>query len=72
MGNRILQLLICDQTTLEDAIYVSAVNVEGALIQGGAVPNKDYKIIDLYKLAIPIAVEMMRNNTVTSWRNPNE
>lgn len=50
------------QNSLEDLIYIMALNVEDALITGGAVPGKDYKILDLYQLAMPLAQDLFKTN----------
>jgi|LSQX01.2.fsa_nt_gb hypothetical protein len=44
-----------------DAYRVAAYNVEQSLIDAGAVPGKDYSLLDVYKLAVPL-VEYMLNN----------
>lgn len=71
MNTRLLPLKDCDQSTLEDMIYVAAVNVEDAMRTGGAIPGRDYALRDLYSMAVPIAVEMLRSNVVKSWRTPS-
>ena len=48
--------------SLEDLIYVMAINVEDAMITGGAIPGRDYKILDLYKLAMPLAQDLFKTN----------
>lgn len=67
---RLLPLKDCDIKTLEDAIYTAAVNVEDALLSAHAAPGKDYGVLDLYRMAVPIAVEMLRQEAVDSWRVP--
>lgn len=41
-----------DLSTLVDTLSMLAANIEDALIQGGANVGSDYKILDLYQLAI--------------------
>ena len=41
---------------LIDHYQIVAANIEGSLIQAGAVPGKDYTILDLYKLAEPFVL----------------
>lgn len=53
-----------DMSALEDVIYVFALNVEDALITGGAEPGKDYTILDLYKMAMPLAKDYYEKNDV--------
>ncbi|MDB2384431.1 hypothetical protein N9V90_01140 [Endozoicomonas sp.] len=50
-----------DQESLDDIIYIAARNVEDALITGGAVPGKDYNILDCYKLAKPYALHLFEH-----------
>lgn len=49
-------------TALEDTIYVCALNVEDALLLGGAKPGEDYQMLDLYKLAMPVAAQIFHEN----------
>ena len=51
-----------DQTNLTDMLMIAARNVEDALIQSGAIPGKDYNILDVYKLAQPFALELFQKN----------
>lgn len=46
---------------LADEYLAMAYTIELSLISGGAVPGKDYTILDLYKLAQPFALEVFRN-----------
>lgn len=48
--------------TLEDMIYVAALNVEDALITGGAIPGVDYQIMDLYRLGAPFAMKLYESH----------
>lgn len=61
-----------DITTYDDLLYSCAVTVEDALIQGGAVPLRDYEIKDLYKMAVPIAVSMANEQTTITAGIPND
>lgn len=59
MSNRLLKTYeTVDRQSLDDLIYIAALNVENALLLGGAVPGKDYTILDLYRLGNPYAVAM--------------
>lgn len=49
-----------DCSTLEDLWMALAKNVEQSLELGGAVPGKDYTILDCYKLAQPFALAMFK------------
>lgn len=49
--------------TLEDLVFIMAKNIETSLIEGGAVPGKDYKIHDLYTWAMPFALEVFKDKT---------
>lgn len=48
---------------LADEYLAMAYNVELSLISAGAVPGKDYSILDLYKLAQPLVVELFRDDS---------
>ena len=47
---------------LSDEYLAMAYTVEESLISAGAIPGKDYNIIDLYKLAQPFALELLKSN----------
>ncbi len=49
-----------DPKTLEDFTYLMAANMEDALLQGGAVPGKDYQLLDLYQLGMPLVLEQWK------------
>lgn len=49
--------------TLDDMIYIAALNIEDGMLTGGAEPGKDYKLIDLYQMAIPLAITMYSKRT---------
>lgn len=51
-----------DSNTLDDMIYLAALNVEDALLTGGAVPGVDYQIIDLYRLGMPFAMKFYESH----------
>ena len=48
---------------LTDEYLAMAYNVEQSLIAAGAVPGKDYTLLDLYKLAQPLVIELFRDNS---------
>jgi hypothetical protein len=54
-------------STLEDLLLTMAKNMEYALQEAGAVKEKDYKILDLFELAKPFALEIFskKNNEMT-------
>lgn len=59
MTHRLLKTYeVVDTRDLSDLIYVAAMNVEDAMVTGGLVPGRDYKPLDLYTLAIPIALKL--------------
>lgn len=51
-----------DANTLEDLFLIMAKNIECSLIEGGAIPGKDYSIRDLYTWATPFALEVFKKN----------
>ena len=53
--------------TLEDLMLAMAKNMEYALQEAGATKEKDYKLLDLFELAKPFALEIFskENNEVT-------
>ena len=70
-ADRLMPMRTCDTSTLEDAIYAAAVNVEDALLTAGAIPKEDYKLLDLLSIAAPIVAEMWRQDVVQSFRIPD-
>ena len=51
---------------LEDLLLVMANCIEISMVNGGAVPGKDYTILDLYKLAQPFALhEFQKQEGIT-------
>lgn len=48
--------------SLEVIMLVMATNVEAALIDAGAIPEKDYTMLDLFTLGQPFALEMYKRN----------
>lgn len=48
---------------LADEYLAMAYTLELSLISAGAVPGKDYTILDLYKLAQPFALELFRDDS---------
>jgi hypothetical protein len=57
-----------DPNTLEDLFLIMANNIERSLIQGGAIPGKDYSIHDLFTWATPFALEVFKKNDSMSFR----
>jgi hypothetical protein len=59
-----MRLLRTYETTaincFDDLLYCCAITIEDALLTGGAKPGQDYKTLDLYTLAMPLAI---------AWRN---
>lgn len=49
-------------SSLEDLLLVMAKNVEDSLLLAGAVPEKDYTILDCYKLGQPLALEIFKKH----------
>jgi hypothetical protein len=41
-----------DKGDLQDALLMIAANIEEAMIRGGAMANTDYKILDIFQLAM--------------------
>ncbi len=54
-----------DPSTLEDLILIMARNIEKSLIDGGAIPGKDYTMNNLYSWAMPFAVEVFKSKCIT-------
>lgn len=54
-----------DQSTLQDCWLVTASEIEQSLIEAGATPGEDYGYLDLYKLAMPVVVERVKNDQIT-------
>lgn len=50
---------------LSDLLLVMAKNIEESLVKGGAKPDTDYSVIDLYQLAQPFALAVFKNNINT-------
>jgi len=46
---------------LSDQYLAISYAVEQSLLAAGAVPGEDYTILDLYKLAQPFVLEIMKN-----------
>ena len=58
-----------EMTTLEDLMLTMAKNMEYALQEAGATKEKDYKILDLFELAKPFALEIFsKENNEVSFR----
>ena len=45
---------------LEDELLAFAYTIENSMLSAGARPEKDYTILDLYRLAQPFVLEMFR------------
>lgn len=64
MANALIQKLdVIDRGNLADEYLAMAYNVEQSLLLAGAVPGKDYTLLDLYKLAQPLVIELFRDNS---------
>lgn len=50
----------CSRSALEDLLMLMAHTVEKSMGQAGAIPGRDYTILDLYKLGQPFALEIFR------------
>lgn len=55
---------------LADEFYAIAYNIETSLLNGGAVPGKDYTRLDLYQLAQPFVLELFKGNEKFSYVYP--
>lgn len=53
-----------DMSQLSDVYFVMAKQVEYSLLSAGAVPGKDYTVLDLYRLAQPFVLEKFREGNV--------
>ena len=71
MKKKLMPELNCDATTLEDAIYLVAFNIEKALLISGAEAGKDYTLLDLHKMAMPLVTEMWKENKIKSLAWPS-
>lgn len=56
--------------SLSDEYLAMAYTVELSLISAGAVPGKDYTLLDLYKLAQPFALELFKQNDKIEYDYP--
>lgn len=56
---------VTDHSTLTDLFLCMAVNIEDSLLEAGAIPDKDYTRLDLYKLAQPFAVDVFVRTNVS-------
>jgi hypothetical protein len=52
------------QGTFDDVLHSCAVTTEDAMILGGARPGTDYVRLDIYKLAMPLAIALAQKNQV--------
>jgi hypothetical protein len=53
------------KNTFDDLLYACAVTVEDALQTGGARPGVDYQLLDLYRLAMPLAMDFGKDAEIT-------
>lgn len=51
-----------DMMVMDDLLLTMAKNVEAALKEGGAEPEKDYTYRDLFSMALPFALEVWKKN----------
>lgn len=61
----IQKLSVISRGSLTDEYLAIAYNVEQSLIAAGGVPGKDYTLLDLYKLAQPLVIELFRDDSRT-------
>ncbi len=59
----IKELNVFARGALTDEYLAMAYNVEQSLIAAGGVPGKDYTLLDLYKLAQPLVIELFRDDS---------
>lgn len=59
----IKELSVFARGALTDEYLAMAYNVEQSLIAAGGVPGKDYTLLDLYKLAQPLVIELFRDDS---------
>ena len=53
-----------NEKAFDDLLHSCAVTVEDSLIMGGAQPGRDYVMLDLYRLAMALAIETSRGQRV--------
>jgi hypothetical protein len=64
MAKALIQKLdVINRGALIDEYLAMAYNVEQSLIAAGGVPGKDYTLLDLYKLAQPLVIELFRDDS---------
>ena len=64
MAKALIQKLdVITRGALIDEYLAMAYNVEQSLIAAGGVPGKDYTLLDLYKLAQPLVIELFRDDS---------
>lgn len=61
-----------DTSTFDDLLYCCAITVEDSMLQGGARPGVDYQLLDLFQLAMPLAVAMMNDATSITTSIPDD
>ena len=54
-----------DPSTLDDLLLVIAGTIEDSLASSGAIPDQDYTIMDLYRLASPYALHIFKKGETT-------
>lgn len=72
MDKLIRKYSLTNQETLDDFILSIASTIEDSLLQAGAKPTVDYSFIDLYKLALPFALDKFNKDELlytTSYPN---
>lgn len=55
----------------DDLLYCCAVTIEDSLIMGGAKPGQDYRVLDLYQMAMPLALAHSNDTTTITTGIPN-
>lgn len=46
-----------DDVPLADLLHALAMNIEEAMLEAGATPGSDYKMLDIFQMAMPFALE---------------
>jgi hypothetical protein len=59
------RLTCCGSNDLCDFLQLIAANIETSMLQAGAIPNKDYTRLDLFKMAQPYALQRFKRNELT-------
>jgi hypothetical protein len=53
------------RNAFSDVFLILACNIEDSLIGGGAVPGKDYKRLDLFRMARPFMLARFKSGKLT-------